>query len=500
MTGPNSIDSDDDAQAPQVPAASSSGTAMEAGEIHGLPERVMNLDENTDSISNPEPLALVNAPPEEPPPPILYKVDYYYGEENRFAFSKKSKEPMAVQNTLSILKKAVIEVITDVRIIGPYTPSIANEEKPRITISILRTSLKINSPAIIAALQSVIEYYPGRSFSEDSNVVEEPFMSLIHHEEELKAYRDRFHPSKIDSKIECCQRNENTYEHLGILQSILFERSGKEVEAERQRHARGVATFEMLWLLFKPGTDVYSDFAGDGNYDAYVVKSLSGGVFGGRPSSLTIHLWNMNYDGHMIGRKAAVTELPVYDGEKDITSLGAFPCKFWKEKSEEGEDSRPLKQKLEERGKMFFRLTQRQCMDYEGLRQVWPKKHVSVSRHGAMFLRVSDLSERQFKGLTMLDTEVYYAEEKPNRRPLLGKIDDTSAYGVSECLCHVCLRSKKSGVRRKISRYSSYDDIYMEVTKSLTDHQYFLCPPSVYAYVFKTREWGKSLLVDGWLL
>lgn len=383
MSEPAPLNGDDDAHVPQMPADDSRGTAKVADEIDGLPERIMTVDENSDSASNPESVALVDTPPEEPPPPVLYKVDYY-DDDNKFVFSKENKEPMAVQNTLSSLKKSVLEVITDVRIIGPHAPNIANEEKPGNAISILGTSLKINSPAIITALQSVIEYYPGQSFSEDSNIVGEPFTSLIHHEKELKAYRDQFHPSKIDSTVECCQRNANAYEHLGILQNVLSERSSKEVEAERQRHARGVATFEMLWLLYKPGDDVYLDTDYDGNYDAYVVKSYSGGMYGGRPFPMTIDLWNMDFDGNRIGRKCLSVDQPVYDGEKDITSLSVFPCQFWKDKSKDGEDSTPLKKKLEERGKMFFRLTQRQCMDYDGLRQIWPKKHVSVFRTWAM--------------------------------------------------------------------------------------------------------------------
>ena len=100
----------------------------------------------------------------------------------------------------------------------------------------------------------------------------------------------------------------------------------------------------------------------------------------------------------------------------------------------------------------------------------------------------------------MVDIQVYYAERDPANRPLLGDTYDTPAYGVSECLCHVCLKSKQRGVRPKSSRYSSYDDLYPEKTKSLTDHQYFLCPPSVPAYIFKSRAWGKSLPVDYSLL
>lgn len=96
----------------------------------------------------------------------------------------------------------------------------------------------------------------------------------------------------------------------------------------------------------------------------------------------------------------------------------------------------------------------------------------------------------------MVDSEVYYEEVSPSLRPQLGGVDDTLAYGVSECRCNVCLTSKQRGVRPKTSRYSSYDELYPETTKSLTDHQYFLCPPSVWAYIFKSRDWGKSLLVD----
>lgn len=461
-------------QPPQLPAESLCGTAMGSDETNGLPESITTSNDETESDAKSESLGVAEAEKEkekekekEPAPPVLYKVQYL-DKDDKTVFSKESKEPMGVQNTLSALGKSVIEVITNVRIRGPYLSGNGEKEEPRTLISILDTTLKINSPAIITALQSVMEYYPDLSFSEDSNYIWEPYAALIHHEEELKAYRDQFNPNVINSRDELCQRNANAYEHLGILQKVLFERSGKAVETERQRHARGVATFEMLWLLFRPGTDVYCDIAGDGNYDAYVVKSVAGGMLGGRPSTLEIYLWQMDYDGEKIGRRKYSFHQPVYDGEKEITSLIVVPCEFWKEESKEGEEIKPLKKKLEERGKVFFKLAQRQCMDYDGTTNSWPKKH--------------------FKGLTMVDSEVYYADA-PTHIPLLGDVDDTPAHAVSECLCHVCLKSKQRGVRPKTSRYSSYDNLYPETTKSLTDHQYFLCPPSVWAYIFKSRAW-----------
>lgn len=95
----------------------------------------------------------------------------------------------------------------------------------------------------------------------------------------------------------------------------------------------------------------------------------------------------------------------------------------------------------------------------------------------------------------MVDSEVHYAEGRLDK-PILGEVDDTPAHGVSECLCYVCLKSRQHRVRPKTSRYSSYDEIYPETAKSLTNHQYSLCPPSVFAYIFKSRAWGKTFLVD----
>lgn len=96
----------------------------------------------------------------------------------------------------------------------------------------------------------------------------------------------------------------------------------------------------------------------------------------------------------------------------------------------------------------------------------------------------------------MVDSEVYYTEVTTGDKPSLGEVDDAPAHGVSECLCLVCLKSKPRGIRPRTSRYSTYEDLFPETTELLTSHQYFLCPRSVCAYIFKSRTWGKSLRTD----
>lgn len=375
----------------QSQVESLSSTLMRDGEINNPPEIILTSHEEPGSGSSPDCLGLSQVviekvSPEEPPPPVLYKVQYM-NKDLDVVLSKENEKPMEVQNTLSTLGKSVIEVITDVLISEFLTRGKPKREEPRTAFTVLGTKLKINSPAILTAIRSVIEYYPDQSFSKASDTIMEPYAALIHHEEELKSYRDRFNPNAVNSKDELCHRTANAYEHLGILQNVLFERSGVAVEAERQRHARGVATFQMLWLLFRPGTDVYSDDGGDGEYNAHVIKSVSGGMFGGRITPWKFDMWSMDFDGNTIGRRFDHHCQPMYDGEKDITSLRVFPCHFWKEKTKNGEETKPLRRMLEERGKMFFKLTQRQCMNYNGTTYTWPKNRVSISGNVVMVFR-----------------------------------------------------------------------------------------------------------------
>ena len=312
-------------------------------------------------------LTEVPASASPPRPPVLYKVEYL---DKRFdvVFTKENDQPIRVQSTLDTVGKSILEVITKVQIVGPYDEKTKKEPLSEVTID--STSLKINSPAIITALKTVVGVYPGQNWMEDSVTIPEPFAILVHHEEELRDYRGQFGPGKAASKDEVCERKNYSYEHLTILQDFLQDRIGASVEAERQRHKRGVATFEMLWLLLKPGQDVYNDTEHEGHLNAYVIESVTGGMSRGRPSVLEVRMWYLDYNGVNVGRQSRLAHQYPFDGEKEITSLEAFPCEYSKEATS-------LRKHLEERGETFFRLTKRQCMSYIGFTISFPRKHVS---------------------------------------------------------------------------------------------------------------------------
>lgn len=60
---------------------------------------------------------------------------------------------------------------------------------------------------------------------------------------------------------------------------------------------------------------------------------------------------------------------------------------------------------------------------------------------------------------------------------------------VSDCPCHIC--SNKNEKVQNTAIFDRYDKITRKVIRTLTNHQYFLCPKQIHAFVFKTRTWGK---------
>ena len=319
----------------------------------------------------------------ELPPATLYKYHYTNIESGKVVFTRETKEPLKIQTHRSSEDISVLEVITDVTTTwkskeGPIEGTdITKPDLPPVH-EISKVMLKINSPAIISGLQSVVEYYPFLGYFGKSMTIVEPYDVLVHHEDELAELRSRFDGGTQQSEDPICERNANLYEHLGILQDFLQDSIGASVQAERQRHARGVCTFEMLWMLYKPGIDVYYDSYTDGSYDAYVVHSMKGGVSRKSTEDLTMVMWNMVYDGWALGRRELVISQPPFEGERPIMGLKVIPCHFWVE--EAGSDNpKPLRTRLEERGRMYYRLTERQCMNYSGYTTTFPRSHVSIS-------------------------------------------------------------------------------------------------------------------------
>jgi len=61
----------------------------------------------------------------------------------------------------------------------------------------------------------------------------------------------------------------------------------------------------------------------------------------------------------------------------------------------------------------------------------------------------------------------------------------------SDCRCHTC-NDNKNEMEQKTPIFDHYDRITRKDSPALTNRQYLLCPKKVWAFVFKTRTWGKQ--------
>ena len=235
-----------------------------------------------------------------------------------------------------------------------------------------RYRVEIYSSAIIQALASVIQYCPGLNLSSPSFKLDEPFALLYQHRDGLQAHLQSVINATEEHEGNTCKCSRNAVADIRLLLELLETRpEAKKIALERQRHQRlpAVATFDMLWLLFPPGTDVYFDAGGYGFFTGFVVKSLAGGGLNvSSISPFTLTLWSLDFDGYTIGRVEETIQIMPFNGEKEIDTLDVIPCDFYGRDTvgQVSQKSLALRNKLEQNGATFLSLTKRRCIYHSG--------------------------------------------------------------------------------------------------------------------------------------
>lgn len=84
-----------------------------------------------------------------------------------------------------------------------------------------------------------------------------------------------------------------------------------------------------------------------------------------------------------------------------------------------------------------------------------------------------------------------------NRIPELMDRSDQRDFA-SDCPCHICKTNNNEKVQ-KTPIFHRYDNITRKATRTLTNHQYFLCAKQIDVFIFKTRTWGKREFINVFL-
>jgi hypothetical protein len=215
------------------------------------------------------------------------------------------------------------------------------------------TTLEINSPQLLKVLKEVITYYPGEPLDFSTKfTIEDPFMMLTHHRDELREYRQKTDDTTVKM-------------HLALLLDYLAAEAGPKGEEINDMIKTGTITFPLLWMIFKPG-DLACQYK-DGHTRLFQVRRHGYGEHraGGKYFDLSCSF--VSFDGEKVGM--AADTLRIWDRKEffglfpaSITSLSVFPIKFL------GATERTKTfQAMAERGKRYLAINKMCVMQYDGL-------------------------------------------------------------------------------------------------------------------------------------
>lgn len=218
-------------------------------------------------------------------------------------------------------------------------------------IEIGGTRIVIHSSELLNAVRRSIDYFPFQDLTGKSITIKEPYECLVHFYdrlEELAQPCDNSHPGqacKLHSHTSLC--GKETKKHVETLLKYLEPTMESKVRPALEKLSRKtpVITYDMLWLLFKPGVEMYGDFnetrestKGSGVFMAMkVYKSEYGKISErldkDRSLALIVTSWVMCSNGDNVGRASCVDYIRSFEGEKEVTQLEAYPCSYATDKT-----------------------------------------------------------------------------------------------------------------------------------------------------------------------
>jgi hypothetical protein len=246
--------------------------------------------------------------------------------------------------------------------------------------------IRIESEHIMDALHDVVEYYPSVDLAVRRLKINQPFLVVMYHFNQLKKYANT---PGLDPTAAV---------HINLLLELVGKLRGKDLPMLERVTAGEVrsAQFNDLWMFFRPGTVIVNKLAkrdekaqpeGLALPRAYVVSSIHfvPGLF------MKIWYWCMDFDGFEYGRSLLKADtISVYQGERQLSELEMYPLSL-------DENPEKLRKGLVERGRKFMSL-RKSFKHYDG--PVWSSttkvRYLFASRRGQPAKFFSFLSRSTF--------------------------------------------------------------------------------------------------------
>jgi hypothetical protein len=312
-----------------------------------------------------------------PSPPVVYR--YIYKDvDGEIIQQKEDIKPIKFTSdeTKVLTDQTVLEVVTTKKssrrkTLEDTTESAGDPSKENTT-----TSIKIHSSYIINALRDLVSTQWEISLDSEVLTMEEPYRVLVHHIEDLRVYKTRHPAGHSKTYVQVCN------DHIDILLGFLDDSFQEDLRLERQRHLKSppMATFQYIWLLFKPGDDVFVNETSDLPFMPMTVYksglSISRSGPSGRSLSVSyeVKAWSVLSTGsHACSPMPRTIWIEEFDGEKEVSTLAVFPKRFH-------QSHLSLEEQFIARGKKWFQLRNLSYKEYSGSTLSIPKINVRFTQ------------------------------------------------------------------------------------------------------------------------
>lgn len=315
---------------------------------------------------------------------IRYRTEYRDRYTNTVVWEKKSRQPIVdASDGTDAHQDPIFEVLTvystrdDTTAAKRFPENSAEngqEDKrdgppPRSSVTPATHSLRIYSPAIRNALNSVVKYYPSQSLAGDVIEIRWPYPLLVHHYDQLAEFRNQV-TSKDPSDV--CDREKHAPEDVEALLKFLDHTVMGDIRAEMSRNERGFFSSENIWYALKPGTTIMTRSKERNDWRPCVISEVSGGTLldPQNPGDWLTKGWSFAFDGMYLDRVERKMWWAFF-GEQSFEDSG---IRFISG-SENIEDEEV--RKLVDHGKTYWRLAQKQCKYHSGNSCNFPYNKVS---------------------------------------------------------------------------------------------------------------------------
>ncbi|KAF9871900.1 hypothetical protein CkaCkLH20_10532 [Colletotrichum karsti] len=334
-------------------------------------------------------------------------------------------------------------------------------------------SVAVQSPLIKTQLDPVFAGYRGINTKLKKLEFRAPFREFFYRWSEF---------IQAEPKTQSDEQENIGHDHYKLLFDIISTEVQPHIEQAGDLLSNNVISFDYVWALFEPGTEVYSHV--DGHDRLYL---LNGGTYQELPGGVKIFNLSCRYidtDGDTFGYRTTSLAIGEFENVQPISELNVLPSHL-------KPDIESIRSRLEERGRKFAALKGFHYKSYSGAYDLHrpsygaPRKQYVAD--GRIVVDCSSFLKYNGGPLGQLDPlDQPVTSEHLSRLSLLTGIDDSDEE--ADMFLPPPIRMMQQRARQMRQRFNSLRT-QSKVSESLFKEHYPLCSPVVKGFCLKIKDW-----------